>query len=269
MKLSVSNISLPPYNHASMFHLLNEMGVQGIEVAPSRVWHDTWHNLSANQVTTYRSYIEKSGLSVVGLHSLLYDHPELGLFDGIEKRKKTIDYLVHLSAVCRDLGGYTLILGGGRRRGRTSLTDAFNQSIDFLGEYCNRVDGHNTVLCLEPLGPSDSDFVNSVYDSIRIVKEVNNTSLGVQLDAKALVENKESGLKVFEDSKDYIVHFHANEPKLGVLGSSGLVPHKLFGSYLRQIKYSGFVSIEQRMISAASCIDDIKLSVNLMKENYI
>jgi len=38
---------------------------------------------------------------------------------------------------------------------------------------------------------------------------------------------------------------------------------------LRRIKYSGFVSIEQRMISAVSCIDDIKLSVNLMKENYI
>jgi sugar phosphate isomerase/epimerase len=86
MNIAISNIALPSYNHTSMFYLLNEAGIKGLEVAPSRVWHDTWHNLSANQVNDYRSHAEKSDLPIIGLHSLLYDHPELGFFDSIEKR---------------------------------------------------------------------------------------------------------------------------------------------------------------------------------------
>ena len=62
-------------------------------------------------VRAYRRDVEAAGLRVVGLHSLFYDHPELGLFRDAERRDRSLDFLVHLSAVCRDLGGADVDLG--------------------------------------------------------------------------------------------------------------------------------------------------------------
>ena len=61
--------------------------------------------------------MEAAELEAVGLHSLFFDRPELGLFKDPELRAGSLEFLTHLSAVCRDLGGKTLIWGGGRKRG--------------------------------------------------------------------------------------------------------------------------------------------------------
>ena len=117
MKAAVSNIALSPYDHGEELRRLAAHGLEGLEVAPSRVWRDTWHGLTTIEVSDYRRRIVNAGLGVVGLHSLFYDQPELGLFKEPAERAESLDFLEHLSKVCRDLGGRTLIYGGGRRRG--------------------------------------------------------------------------------------------------------------------------------------------------------
>ena len=268
MRFAVSNIGLPAYDHTSLLGAVRNLGLEGVEVAPSRVWRDTWHGLSGSDVRAYRKAIEDAGLNVIGLHSLFYDQPSLALFEGLEKRARAIDFLVHLSAVCRDLGGRTLVLGGGRKRGDTPLETAFHETIDFLGDYCNRVESHGTVLCMEPLGINDSDFVNSIHDSVRIVDAVGHPALGLQLDAKALVENGEATFESFDVVRGRLDHFHANEPGLNVLGSSHNMPHVVFGDYLRKIGYTGYVSIEQRMLSETAPLADTRASAQVLKESY-
>ena len=73
------------------------MGFLGLEVAPSRVWKNTWQGLSPKSVERFRIEVENAGLSIVGLHSLFYDKPELGLFRDTETRRLTLDFMVHLS----------------------------------------------------------------------------------------------------------------------------------------------------------------------------
>lgn len=267
-KYSVSNIALPAYDHERELHQIGELGIEGLEVAPSRIWEQTWQGLTADQVEGYRRQVEEAGLSVVGLHSLLFDHKELAFFNGHETRSNTVDFLVHLSVVCRDLGGKTLVLGGGRARGSTPLDKATEEFKETLESYCQRVEEHGTQLCIEPLGPSDSDFINSVYDSIALVKAIDHDAIAVQIDAKALVENKEVNRQLFEDSKRLLVHYHANEPGLGILGTSNQVPHMELGGYLKEIDYSGFVSIEQRMFPDINPMDAVKQSFTHLQENY-
>ena len=137
-RFCASNIALTAYGHDGELGRLAEMGLGGIEVAPSRIWHDTWHGLTAADVAAYRQAIENAGLSVVGLHALFYDHPELGLFRDAEGRRQTLEFLEHLSAVCRDLGGRTLIWGGGRRRGDVPAVEAEPEANAFMGELCRR-----------------------------------------------------------------------------------------------------------------------------------
>ena len=188
-KLAVSNIALSAYDHAAELGRLTDLGLSGVEVAPSRVWRDTWHGLTPALVAAYRRDVEAAGLGVVGLHSLFYDHPELGLFRDAETRARSLDFLVHLSAVCRDLGGRTLIWGGGRRLGDVGQAPARAEAQAFMAELCRRIEGHGTVFCFEPLGPDETDFINSAFDALAIVAAVDHPALRMQLDAKALVAN--------------------------------------------------------------------------------
>ena len=268
MRFAVSNIALTAYDHTDDFDRLREFGLEAIEVAPSRVWRDTWHGLTTLEVTDYRRRIVNAGLGVVGLHSLFYDRPELGLFKEPGGRAQSLDFLEHLSKVCRDLGGRTLIYGGGRKRGAVPEDEARAEAVDFFGELTKRVEIHGTCFCFEPLGPEDSDFINSALESLSIVEEVGSPALQVQLDAKALVENDEAEIETFEAVRSKLVHFHANEPGLGVLGSTGQVDHRALGGMLNEIGYDGTVSIEQRMLNEDDPLADVGISAALLREAY-
>lgn len=267
-RLAISNIALSAYDHAGQLRHLPELGILGLEVAPSRIWHDTWEKLVPGQVEAYRKEIENAGLKVVGLHSLFFDHPELGLFEGPEVRARTLDFLVHLSSVCRDLGGRSLVYGGGRKRGGVPLEQAFAETIDFCHEFCRRVEGHGTCLCFEPLGLQETDFIHSALDAVRIVELVDHPAVRTQLDAKALVANGEVGPEVFAAAHPTLVHFHANDPGLVVLGSTGEVDHATLGGLLRSIGYTGFVSMEQRMLNTDNPLSDVAISARLAQECY-
>ncbi len=266
--LAISNIALPAYEHQDELMALKALGLHGIEVAPSRVWRDTWHGLTSGDVTAYRKQIEAAGLSVVGLHSLFFDQPKLGLCKGDVGLAKTVSFLAHLSGVCRDLGGRTLIWGGGRRRGAVSLEKAKAEATRMLEQLLPTFELHGTCFCFEPLGPADTDFLNSAHDIKAFIADFNSPALKIQLDAKALVENDEATLKTFHAVADDLVHFHANEPGLDVIGRSGKIPHQMLASFLDQIGYDGFVSIEQRMFEPAAAFTDVQESVRHMKQFY-
>lgn len=268
MKFAVSNIALSAFDHAAELERLPALGLSGLEVAPSRVWKDTWPGPAPAQVAAYRRQAEAAGLDVIGLHSIFYDHPELGLFRDRETRSRTMEFMEHLSAVCRDLGGRTIIYGGGRRRNGTPLDEAFKEAAGFLAELCRRIEDHGTCYCFEPLGPQDADFINSALESLDIVRAVNHPALQIQLDAKALVDNNEAEPDVFRATAEHLVHFHANEPGLGVLGASGAVDHAAMGRMLNDVGYNGFVSIEQRLLNAADPLADVARSAAVLRECY-
>ena len=268
MQYAVSNIALPAFDHLDELPAVADLGISGIEIAPSRIWHDTWEKLSAQDIDAYRHALESAGLRAVGLHSLFYDHPELGLFKDTAGRARSLEFLEHLSTVCRDLGGRTLIWGGGRQRGEVPTDAAFAEAIDFMSDLCHRIARHGTVFCFEPLGPGSTDFINSALEARRIVDAVDHPALAVQLDAKALFQNDEVTRDLFEAVSDRLVHFHANEPDLGILGTSGDIDHATMGRLLNAVGYDGFVSIEQRQLDEGGPLDNIAKSVELLRQCY-
>jgi sugar phosphate isomerase/epimerase len=268
MQYAVSNIALTAFDHLDELPMIADLGITGLEIAPSRIWQDTWQGLSVSDIDAYGRALEAAGLQAVGLHSLFFDHPDLGLFRNPSGRARTLDFLVHLSGMCRDLGGKTLIWGGGRQRGEVGAQDAFEESVAFMADLCNRIADHGTVFCFEPLGPQSTDFINTAQDSLNIVRAVDHASLAVQLDAKALFQNDEVTLERFQAVAERLVHFHANEPDLGILGTSGDIDHAAMGEFLRAVGYDRFVSIEQRQLDTGAPIDNVSTSLELLKRCY-
>lgn len=267
-RIAVSNIGLPAFDHADALPRLAALGVAGLEVAPSRVWRDTWGGLASAEVEAYRKSVEAAGLTVVGLHSLFFDHPELGLFKGAESFERTVAFMLHLSALCRDLGGRTLIYGGGRKRGAVAMDPARAECDAFLDAVLPAMAAHGTVLCFEPLGPRDTDFLNTVAECRALVERRAHPALGLQVDAKALADNAEDVEAVMVASKGRIVHYHANDPGLVVVGSTGALDHPRLGAALASTGYDGWVSVEQRMLSEPGWLDDLSASVAAVRAAY-
>jgi sugar phosphate isomerase/epimerase len=270
MKFAISNISLKPIDHLNDIEALAEMGFQGLEVALSRVFAEDWNNPSSVQVDAYRNGIETMGLSIIGLHSLFWNHPEYTMFGDINVKNKTLDFLVNLSAVCRDLGGKSLIYGSqtARTKGQRTMGEANAEAADFFGLLCKRIEGHDTCFCLEPLESKVADYVHSVLESQALVKSVNHPGLRVQIDAKAMAAANEIQLEIFKAVRNNLAHVHVNEPGFKVLGTSGFVDHKKIGACLKDIEYEGYVSIEQKMNDETNPLISIRKSARILMECY-
>ena len=243
MKLAISNLALPTFDHVSLLPRLREMGVSGLEVAPGQVWAGS--GPEADAVGAYRAAAEAAGLQIVGLHALLDHRPDLGLFQGDEVQRRTIDVLVGLSAVCRDLGGRTLAFGAGRRRGAMPPRAAWAECGAFLERLLPRIEDHGTLFCFEPLGPSDTDFCNTATECRFLTDHVDHPSLGFQLNSRAQVENQDTGHSAFAALRGRLDHYHANEPGLAALGASGRVDHADFRRHLAANGYGDWITLVQ------------------------
>lgn len=266
-RLSASNIALPAYRHEMFLPRLAELGIEGLEVAPSRVWDTTAGRPSVAEVAAYRRAISDAGLAVVGVHSLLFGYKDLGLFRGRAAHESTVALIIALSALCRDLGGRTLIYGAGRRRGNVSRAEAQTETEAFLAAVLPHMERHGTIFCFEPLGPKDADFLNTVAECLSLIQAFTHPALGMHIDAKAMVENGEDTLSSFQAAQSRLVHYHANQPGLGRL-DQGPVDHRKMGDFLRKIGYDGYVSIEQRMTDESDPLADVRRSVTVLKDCY-
>ncbi len=270
MQRAVSNIGFPPYSHEEMLPVVKDMGFNHIEVAPSRIWKQTWQGLTSADVESYRCQIERYGLSVVGLHSLFFDQPTLTLFGDKAARSDLVDFMVHLSGVCRDLGGKTLVFGppSARRRGDISKKEAHEIAQDAFQEICIRTEEHGTIFCIEPLGPKDTDFCNLIVEIQNLNRLINHPNMGIQLDMRALSANGELEAETFIQVKDKIKHVHVNADDLGILIEDDSVDHSKAGQSLRQIGYNGMISLEQRSVDEQNYIAPLVQSMKLIEKYY-
>lgn len=270
MKLAASNIGLTAYDHLDDFYRLAEMGLTGLEVSPSRAWRDWWHGLKPAAVEAYRRAAEAAGLKIIGLHTLFWQQPDLGLFREPDARAQTLDYLAHMSRLCADLGGHTLVFGSGRARmrGALALDAAIDETVRFFRELAPRIEAHGTCFAFEALGENDSDFLNSVRETLRVVEALDSPVMKTHLDAKALVQAGEVNGEIFARAGPTAVHFHANEPDMGVLTGDGDVDHAEMGRLLRGIGYDGYVSIEQRVVNPDDPLSDLARSAAVLRECY-
>lgn len=247
MKFALSNTALPARNHVDLLPCLGEMGFAGLEAAPAQIWSDTWRGPTSASVVAYRHAAQAAGLEIVGLHALLDGQEGLGIFRDAAAIQRTEDFLVHLSAVCRDLGGRTLILDGGRQLYSVTHDQAWLKCHAFLERLLPRIEDHGTMLCFEPLGSAQAGFCHTARECRIMATAVDHPAFGLQLNSSALTENGESGHAIFSAIYGRLEHFTINEPGRVPLGESGRVDHAAMRRHLSASGYSGWVSVQQRV----------------------
>src|SRR5687768_2716780 len=103
MKLAVSNLAWPASQDATAADLLSELGLCGVEIAPTKVWPDP---LSASDaaIDAYRGFWESRGIAIVAVQALLFGRPDLTVFASAETRDRMLIYLRGVLRLAARLG---------------------------------------------------------------------------------------------------------------------------------------------------------------------
>ena len=116
MKYAICNETFEGWEHARVCARVAELGYTGLELAPftlaSRIT-----DVSAARRSELRKQAEASGVKIIGLHWLLAKTEGLHLTSRDESaRRRTSEYLAHLTDACADLGGTLMVFGSPAQR---------------------------------------------------------------------------------------------------------------------------------------------------------
>ena len=268
MKLSASNIA---WDHAHLIEyldLVRQSSCTGVELAPSKIWKDPIQ-VDIKEQKKMRELFESHKLKLVGFHALLYGLPHLQMFSTDENSPFFLDYLKRLTDLCSNLGGKLMIFGSpnNRKLNGFSYEDCLIKSKKLFNELATYCESRDIIFCIEPLAKKDCEFITTLKEGGKLVKEVGHPNLGLHIDTKTLHETNEDLNEIIMEFGSAIKHFHISDPGLVQLGLQG-VNHDLYGNILRRHDYEGFLSLEMRK-SELDPRGALKASLNFMKEKYL
>lgn len=251
MKFALCNEMFGDRSFADTFSTIRKLGYTGVEIAPFTF---APHNepfdvreVSAQKLVDVRTMAEDAGLQIIGLHWLLAKTQGFYLTSPDPTvRRKTGEYLKTLVEVCADLGGKIMVLGSPKQRNLlpgVSYEDAEAYAVEVLHNAMAACKQFGVTLGLEPLGPSEGDFMLTAESAIRLAKMVDSPHCKVHLDVKAMSSEAKPIAEIIRASYKWLVHFHANDPNMLGPGMGNVDFHPIFAA-LREVHYDGWVSVE-------------------------
>ena len=249
MRFAICNELFEGWEFKRMCEFIREVGYEGIEIAPYTLAPHV-RQISAEQRKTLRTTAEQIGIDILGIHWLLANvvsekplyvtHPDAAV------RKDTADYFVDLTQLCADLGGRIMVIGSPKARNLmpgVSRDQAMEYSKEVFSACLPLAEKHGVTLAIEPLGPGETNFLNSAADGIELIERINHPNFQLHLDVKAMSSETFPIPEVIRASRAHTVHFHANDPNL--LGPGmGDVKFEPIIAALRETGYDGYLSVE-------------------------
>jgi sugar phosphate isomerase/epimerase len=228
------------------FDFAADCGYTGIEIAPFTL-ADKVTEISPEQRAQVRNLADRAGLEIVGLHWLLAKTEGLHLTSpDAQVRRKTADYLSELARLCCALGGKVLVFGSPKQR--SLLPGVTRESaMDYAQEVFQSIlpvlEQTEVTLALEPLGPEETDFLQTVAETVGLIERIGSPQVRLHLDCKAMATESIPIPELITRSAALLAHFHANDPNRQGPGFGKLDFLPVLEA-LGKIDYRGWVSVE-------------------------
>jgi sugar phosphate isomerase/epimerase len=266
MKFALCNEMFESRPMADVCSVARRLGYHGIEIAPFTL-APAATDVSPAQRRDVHQTIQDHGLEVVGLHWLFAKTPwPLHL--------TTRDYLAALLDLCSDLGGKVLVLGSPKQRDilpNQTPKGAWQRAAELLSSVTDQAKKQGLTVCFEPLSPVETNFINTVAEGMKLVRQIHHPNFKIHLDVKAMssepvgwavpttssgsgksvgtahptqqnpgraVANVIRSVRVAD-----IGHFHVNDPNLYGPGM-GEVDYAPIAEAVREVGYDKWLSVE-------------------------
>lgn len=224
-----------------------ECGYTGLEVAPFTL-AERISGVSPERRAELRRIAADHGVTLIGLHWLLAKTEGLHLTTAdAAVRQATADYLVELGDACADLGGDLMVFGSPFQRNLedgVSLDRAYEHAAEVFRAAMPRLAERNVRICMEPLTPKETNFINTCDDAVRLIEMVDHPLFVLHQDVKAMLgAESESIPDLIHKHIDRVGHFHVNDTNLLGPGMGDTDYHPILAA-LQSAGYDGWVSVE-------------------------
>ena len=221
-------------------------GYDAIEIAPFTIAKYVT-DIPAAERQRIREAAAGAGLAISGIHWVLAQteglhltHPDPVL------RERTAAYFCELVDFCADIGGHIIVVGSPKQRNvmeGVSPEQAWGWARETFERAVRRALFRGLTICLEPLAPSETNFINTAAEAIRFVKQFRSQSFKIILDVKAMCSETKPIPDIIRESHGHFAYFHANDKNLKGPGF-GEVDFKPIAAALKAVHYQGYVSVE-------------------------
>lgn len=228
------------------FRFAAAAGYDAVEISPFTL-AETVADISALQRKAIRENAAQAGIQISGIHwvlvkpaGLYINHPDHSI------RERTRDYFCELVDFCADIGGRFMVVGSPKQRNvmdGVSYEQAWQWALDTFHEPVARAEKRGVTICLEPLSPVETNFINTAAEAVRFIQQLKSPNFKIILDVKAMSSEAKAITQIIQESADYVGYFHANDPNLKGPGF-GQVDFKPIAGALATAGYKGFVSVE-------------------------
>jgi D-psicose/D-tagatose/L-ribulose 3-epimerase len=216
IKISICNELFQGWPIEKVFQYAAQLGYDGVEIAPYTL-ADSVTEISPKRRKAIRLAADENGIEIVGLHWLLakpegfsINHPDEII------RIRTQEYMEALIHFCADIGGRILVHGSPHQRTVQEGWD-LQESWDFAKEtfrVCLKTaQKRNVLYCIEPLAHVNTNFINTVAEAIRLVKEIRHPNFKMVFDCRSASIQEKSASEALLRSLDsgYLRHMHVND----------------------------------------------------------
>jgi sugar phosphate isomerase/epimerase len=192
-------------------------GYAALELAPFTLKDDPRELREADAIHLTKMAHEH-GLEILGLHWLLtrpnWFHittPDALL------RRETLNFSRQLARFCGMLGGKIMVWGSPRARSlqpEWDYEEAFQRGAELVRGVAEEAGKYGVTIAMEPLAKKETNFLNTAAETIRFCQAVDHPACKLHLDVKAMSDEDKPIPQIITESKDWTVHFHANDPNL-------------------------------------------------------
>lgn len=246
MKIAVSNLAWPADQDQAALKVVVDGGFDGVEVAPQKTF-GPWSEFGAWRPREYRARLEAMGLRIPALQAILFGTQHCELFVSPATRANLRAHLGKVAALAGELGAHACVYGAPKTRdpGKLPAQEAWRIAVDFFAEVAPLFAAAGTALAFEANPAAyECRFVTGTAESCRLVKDIGRAGIGVNVDGGTISLNHES-MEEVAAAGPQAVHFHASEPHLVPLGSTG-TDHVALAAALAAGGYQGWCSAEMR-----------------------
>jgi sugar phosphate isomerase/epimerase len=247
IRLGICNELFEGWDFAETCRVVKHLGYDGLEIAPFTL-APRITDLNPSRRKELKTIVSDAGLATIGLHWLLAKTEGFYLTTPDEvTRRRTGDYLIALAEATRDLGGTLMVLGSPKQRDLlpgVTLEQASDYAVEVFERIMPAVGSCGVDLCLEPLAPSETNFLNTCDQAEALIDRVGHPNLKLHMDVKA--QSGEVGRTVPELIARHAAragHFHSQDVNLKGPGMGDVD----FGPILKALVASGYdrwVSVE-------------------------
>lgn len=270
MKYAISNIAWKPHENFEIFKLMKDKGFDGLEIAPSLFMNsDLPYETDSNLLIKLKSDIERKGIKLISMQSILYNTKDMDLFINAKSRENLSNLLKRAIDFASVLGLTNIVFGSPKNRiipNEMNCKVAENISINFfklLGDYAFE---RGTCIGFEANAKEyGGNWMVNTLQVVEFIKKVNSKGLKLNLDTGTMIINKED-VSSINDILYYINHIHISEPFLELLPKN-VKFHKKMATLIKSTDYEGYLSIEMKSVGEEN-FKNVEHSLEFINEVY-